>query len=371
MMRPARTCPRCHSGIQPNWVTCPSCGLSLGDTAVQKGRSKKNYFLLGGVAALVLLCLCGFLGIAMSSGRTANPTPGTPEASSANQTARPVQATGSPTVLVQATDFKVYVGADTNIQAGNWATLRVTITNDSPITVDSIHLVVNNDLFQSYDLQNTEPSVSGDHVEDKNRHLDFGPLEKGKTIVYKLNMTAKDRSPSIVFLTVLYNKDKKIQDYRLANVLAVIPHTPTPLTPPDQLAKLARDTFGERTMQAKLTNLEGVTVATVDFSLGAQWDENMAVRTYTREFQTFAPRAFSIGVVDVLELRAFAPFKDQLGNSKDEVAFKFTISRATAAKINWQGVEARNFGRILTGSGDGVYIHPALRQAWTNFQAGR
>jgi hypothetical protein len=104
--------------------------------------------------------------------------------------------------------------------------------------------------------------------------------------------------------------------------------------------------------------------------LGAQWDEVWAIRSAADDLKRFAPNAF-VETVDVLELRAFTSFTDIRGNSKDEVATKFTLSRETASRINWTVVEARNFGRLLVGQFDGVYIHPALQKAWREYQAGQ
>lgn len=173
--------------------------------------------------------------------------------------------------------------------------------------------------------------------------------------------------------------------------------TPTaPATPSERLAALARDQFREHFKSAKVADIDwgeleetvraalggtpttdstpvtkpGQDVrayATVDYSLGTQWDENMAVRSAVNDLIRFAPKVFASQGIDVLELRAFTEFKDVYGKVTEEVAIKFTVSRETAARIDWKQVEGRNIERALTLQGDGVYVHPALRQAWRDY----
>ncbi len=43
------------------------------------------------------------------------------------------------------------------------------------------------------------------------------------------------------------------------------------------------------------------------------------------------------------------------------------ISAKTAAKINWSSFDWHNLDRVLVGPDDGVYVHPALTDAWREF----
>jgi len=145
--------------------------------------------------------------------------------------------------------------------------------------------------------------------------------------------------------------------------------TPTPtLAPGDMLVKVAQEQFGNGFRRAEIATVGEARYATVDYVLGPVWDEGHAVRVATRDFVRFAPKVFAISAVDVLELRTFSKFKDIYGYEKDEVAFKFTITRQVAEKVNWSGVELENVGLILTAKGCGVYVHQALKSAWNEYQ---
>lgn len=120
-----------------------------------------------------------------------------------------------------------------------------------------------------------------------------------------------------------------------------------------------------------------VVSAAVDYDLGAQWDANTAVSAAANDLKDLGPKVFANPGIDVLELRSFTQFKDQYGNTTSEVAIKFTMSRATAAKINWQGVNPKNFQTILDADfmagddDDQVYVHPALQSAWRAYTSSR
>jgi hypothetical protein len=72
-----------------------------------------------------------------------------------------------------------------------------------------------------------------------------------------------------------------------------------------------------------------------------------------------------------MPLRGSADFIDVRGNSSRELASNFKVSRATAEAVNWPNFQTRNLSGVLIGQGDMIYMHPALRQAWRDFQAGR
>jgi hypothetical protein len=107
--------------------------------------------------------------------------------------------------------------------------------------------------------------------------------------------------------------------------------------------------------------------AVVDYDLGPQWDENTAVAAMAETFREFAPKVFTMTNADMLELRAYTPFTDIYGNSATDVAMKFTIRRDLALKVNWGQVDPRNFSLVLSGQSGGVYVHPALQQAWQRY----
>jgi hypothetical protein len=110
----------------------------------------------------------------------------------------------------------------------------------------------------------------------------------------------------------------------------------------------------------------------VDYDLGTEWNEGTTVRGMADTVARLAPKVFAADeTLNVLQLRGFTDFTHVRGNMSHGVAGKFNISRATAASINWSTFETRNLSRVLTKSRDGITIHPALRQAWLDFQAGR
>jgi len=227
--------------------------------------------------------------------------------------------------------------------------------------------------------------------------------EKHRAALWNAATRAGDTGYSVVALNYL----RTIQEeYPSAEVDAeMVRYIPTPTSTPeptntpspsDVLSRVARDQFRGDLRSAKVTpinlsNLERilsgeqeatdaseprpgdevVRYATVDYNLGAQWDESMAIRSATMKAKEFIPKAFQVQGVDVLELRAFSDFTDVRGNSSPNVAMKITISRRTAGGINWPNFNQRNFERVLTGREDGVYVHLSLRRAWADYQSGR
>ncbi len=151
------------------------------------------------------------------------------------------------------------------------------------------------------------------------------------------------------------------------------PATQTAQAAAHELAVLeaaGRSKFGQYFKGAKIGNALGRSVATVDYDLGAQWDEGTSVFTAGNDFMKFAPQVFSSTSVDTLELRSYTDFKDALGNTKNDVALKFTITRLLANKMNWSGLTWREISRALATdpTSNGVYVHPALRAAWAKEQ---
>lgn len=205
-------------------------------------------------------------------------------------------------------------------------------------------------------------------------------------------------SPSLTPVLLMPSPTPPATPTELPPTAALIPPSPTQAAPtptPDPsaaLAQIADQQFGARLRSANISNdaaflatttaafdaASGVksaisdatptvmTDATVDYNLGTQWDENTAVSSAAQDFVSFAPHVFAATHVDMLELRAFTTFRDVYGHDNVEVATKFTISRATAERINWQNFDPHNIVLVLTGD-SGVYIHPALQRAWLAF----
>lgn len=146
------------------------------------------------------------------------------------------------------------------------------------------------------------------------------------------------------------------------------PPTSTP-SPSDALRAIAQTQFGAELIEVKIADVFEQNYATVDYDLGLQWDEGSAVLSAQSDFIEFAPKVFDMEEVDALELRAFTEFKDALGNSKRDVAIKFTVQRELADRINWDGIERGRLEVALNSAdGNGVYVHPALRAAWSESQ---
>lgn len=148
--------------------------------------------------------------------------------------------------------------------------------------------------------------------------------------------------------------------------------TPAPtatVSPADALTALARQTFGDRLISATLGGNSSDRYATVEYDMGTQWDEGTAVFSAQTDFLKFAPQVFALPGIDSLQIVMDGDFKDALGNTKKEAALKFTISGALAKKINWQGISIHTLEAALATDPDsGVFVHPALRDAWNASQ---
>jgi hypothetical protein len=164
--------------------------------------------------------------------------------------------------------------------------------------------------------------------------------------------------------------------------------TPTPLPPTKtprptptltvlelvqgSIGRVAKEKFGDGLISAKAAKVAGSIVVTVDYDLGFLFDEEDAARVSSWNLKQFAPSVFSDSGIDTLELRSFTDFKDLYGNTQKEVAFKFTITRSLATKVNWPEVDPRRIGLLLQSekAGNGVYVHPVLEAAWLKYQQG-
>lgn len=133
----------------------------------------------------------------------------------------------------------------------------------------------------------------------------------------------------------------------------------------DDLRTLAAAAFRDKLMNAEVNDVMGSVVASVDFDLGTQWDEGMALSSMAMECKSFCPQAFQYDI-DTLELRGFSKFVDKYGNESQEVAVKYTLSKDLAGKLNWSNVSFRRLAAAIAteGEGSGVYLHPAMRAAW-------
>jgi len=146
--------------------------------------------------------------------------------------------------------------------------------------------------------------------------------------------------------------------------------SPAPSPTPKTLETIAQTYFGAKLKAANMKDGTGGKTAAIDYDLGDQWDENTSVMTAGQDFMKLAPTVFELAGVSTLELRSYTKFKDALGNIKDDVAMKFTLSKTLANKISWANLTWHEIGKALaTDTGNsGVYIAPALRLAWANSQ---
>lgn len=141
------------------------------------------------------------------------------------------------------------------------------------------------------------------------------------------------------------------------------------LTPDQALAALASDEFGERVKKVSLVEVEGKMTALIEYDLGPQLDEGSAVLTAQLALTKIAPRVFEIPTVEFLDLLGYGDFKDALGNSSSDVAFRFGMTRALAEKINWAGFDIHRMeDAFATDPASNIFVHQALRQAWAKSQ---
>jgi hypothetical protein len=144
-------------------------------------------------------------------------------------------------------------------------------------------------------------------------------------------------------------------------------HTPVPTTDPrDLLDEAAQHEFGSRLRSVEDTG-DGYVVT---YDLQAVWDEEGAVRAAAMDLIHFAPMAFSIDGVDLLDLKSVGSFTDVYGNKTMEVAFSLVITREAADKVNWDSVNPHNIGTILAiNGGCSADVHLALQTAWYQYMS--
>ncbi|MBM3129775.1 MAG: zinc ribbon domain-containing protein [Chloroflexi bacterium] len=168
----------------------------------------------------------------------------------------------------------------------------------------------------------------------------------------------------------LATKPRATETPKLQSVAQILPTitptmTRTPATPEEQLAAIATNGLKDNFRKASIWQ----SVATIDYGVKIFLDEGHAIRTASQTMTILAPGVFrNISTVKTLEVRMFTEFKDAYGNRKDEVAIKFTMTRGVFGKINWESFDPRNLGAVLSESGSGVYVHPALQKAWVEYQ---
>lgn len=143
------------------------------------------------------------------------------------------------------------------------------------------------------------------------------------------------------------------------------------LSPDGYINQIASQKFRNHLINAKLKNVEGLWVATIEYDLGIQWDEKGAVLSSLSDLRSIVAGVFEIDNVDYLELSAYSEFQDTYGNSIDEVAFKFTTSRELFQKVNWSSIGNSDLAYLLElgDANSGAYVHPALKLAWLQYIA--
>jgi hypothetical protein len=112
-------------------------------------------------------------------------------------------------------------------------------------------------------------------------------------------------------------------------------------------------------------------VASITYTEGFTWTEGTVVRAVATKFKELAPSVLAIEGIQQFELASVGEFKDVRGNSGEAMAIKFRVTREGAEKVNWSNVAPRNFAKILTGRAGGMEVHPALRQVWRDYEAGK
>lgn len=125
-------------------------------------------------------------------------------------------------------DFQVTLDADTSVQPGQVASLKVRVTNNGATGADNMQIVFTGDLFDAFDLRSVQPVVQRDYLERDGRHFDFGPLASGQTIIYTFQMIARRApSPTLWNLSVYYGQINRINSYQSPG-LTIASATPTP-----------------------------------------------------------------------------------------------------------------------------------------------
>ncbi len=106
---------------------------------------------------------------------------------------------------------------------------------------------------------------------------------------------------------------------------------------------------------------------------GQTWSENALLTGFAYDFMQRAPAAFRAEPeMDLLFFKVNASFTDQYGNEQREQAVGFAISRAVAARVNWENIQARQLAGLLEDAeGCSVSVHPALTAAYARWLTGR
>jgi len=142
--------------------------------------------------------------------------------------------------------------------------------------------------------------------------------------------------------------------------------TPTPGTPEEVLRSIAVQQLTKSLLSSRLD--AGGLIAVVEYDLDGSINGDWIVFQGAYNLSKIAPEIFTrIRSASTLELVGNATFTDVNGKSKRDMAFKMTLHRQSADKIDWNNFLIQNFGRILTQNPNGLYLHPVLREPWDRF----
>ena len=74
------------------------------------------------------------------------------------------------------------------------------------------------------------------------------------------------------------------------------------------------------------------------------------------------------GSIQTMRFVLIGQFRDASGNSKEDTAITFTVTRALYAKINWSGMSWIGFARKVDAGEDGssVVVAPSARADWAD-----
>jgi hypothetical protein len=134
--------------------------------------------------------------------------------------------------------------------------------------------------------------------------------------------------------------------------------------PDDALRQTAKRQFAERLQEVEFDHSRGLAV--IRISLGEML-EGRAVRSVFANYKLFAPSAFSIPEIDLLEFQALTLMTDD-GGSTAERMIVFSMTRQTADTIDWRKLDAGQFELSMERQGDGISIDPLLWSAWVGLQ---
>ncbi len=119
--------------------------------------------------------------------------------------------------------------------------------------------------------------------------------------------------------------------------------------------------------KASVTVKDGVVLVTEE---PTAWDENDMVKSSGRTAVDLFEAVFANAAVKRVTYRTTSDFTDQYGKSSKETAVEITYSRATAGKVDWEGLKNRAWSdwKAPYNIADTYAIHPAV---WKNLNKER